>query len=349
MATAASDRSVAAAGATAPVGLMLKSSEFRRAREGSWRELDAIIERAEKRGARALSLEDLQRMALFYRSTLSSLSVARAIALDRHLLLFLENLALRAFLVVYGPRTRLLDACVEFLRHGFPAAVRASRWQVAVALLSLLVGTIAGFMLVATDESWFATLVPSGLADGRGPASTRASLLEQELFAPWRGSAAMLALIANFLFTHNSLVGLLTFCLGFAAGVPTLLLMAYQGLLLGAFLALHHARGLTIDFLGWLLIHGVTELGAIILCGAAGLVIASKILFPDRYSRLDSLALHGRMAGQIAVGAAFMFFVAALLEGGLRQPLASTPGRFAIAAITALAWSLYFVRAGRTR
>jgi uncharacterized membrane protein SpoIIM required for sporulation len=330
-------------------GLVLKSSEFRRAREPSWRELETIIAAAERRGARALSPEELQRMPLLYRSALSSLSVARAIALDRHLLLYLENLALRAFLVVYGPRMRLIDGCAEFLRRGFPAAVRAALWPVAISALCLISGTIAGFMLVAGDESWFSTLVPFSLGGGRGPASTRASLLNDEIFAPWHGSAAMLALFANFLFTHNALVGLLTFCLGFAAGVPTLLLMAYQGLVLGAFLALHDNRGITTDFLGWLLIHGVTELAAIVLCGAAGLLIAGRILFPDRTSRLDSLAVHGRMAGQIAVGAAFMFFIAALLEGGLRQPLASTPGRFTVAAITALGWLAYFVRAGRTR
>src|SRR5262249_53413323 len=157
-------------------------------------------------------------------------------------------------------------------------------------------GTLAGYLLVNSDESWFSSLVPGGLAEGRGPGSTRASLMDGELFAPWGGSTAMLATIANFLFTHNTMVGILTFCIGFAAGMPTLLLLLYQGLTLGAFLSLHAARGLTVEFIGWVLIHGVTEITAIILSGAAGLVIAEKILFPDRYGRLDSLAVHGRMA-----------------------------------------------------
>ena len=112
--------------------------------------------------------------------------------------------------------------------------------------------------------------------------------------------------------------------------MPTILLLAYQGLTLGAFIALHYNRGLTVDFLGWIAIHGVTEISAILLCGAAGLVLAEKILFPDRYSRVDSLAMHGRRAAEIAVGAVLMFFVAAILEGVFRQLIASTPWRFAI-------------------
>jgi uncharacterized membrane protein SpoIIM required for sporulation len=96
----------------------------------------------------------------------------------------------------------------------------------------------------------------------------------------------------------------------------------------------------------------VTEITAILLCGAAGLVVAEKILFPDRYSRVDSLAIHGRLAAEIAVGAVLMFFVAGILEGVFRQLIASTPGRFAVAAASAAAWlaHLFLMRpAGDTK
>ena len=342
-----SSPSIAATVTTGTV--VLKSSEFRRERESSWRELEAIVEIAEKRGVRALSLDDLERMPLLYRSALSSLSVARTIALDRHLLLYLENLALRAYLLVYGPRIGLIGGVRDFLQRSFPLAVRSAGWHLVISVMGLMIGATTGFMLVVGDESWFSALVPSGLAGPRGAASTRESLLAGEIFAPWGGSAALVTLLANFLFAHNTLIGIFTFSLGFAAGIPTLLLLAYQGLMLGAFLALHYDRGLTVEFLGWILIHGVTELGAILLCGAAGLMIAEKILFPDQYSRIDSLAMRGRAAGEIAVGAMMMFLVAAILEGGLRQLIASTPWRFAVAGATGIFWLTYFLRAGTRR
>ncbi|HUI96398.1 MAG TPA: stage II sporulation protein M [Xanthobacteraceae bacterium] len=331
--------------------VVLKSSEFRRAREPGWHELERLVDAAERRGVRMLSPDELNRLPQLYRSALSSLSVARAIALDRHLLIYLENLALRAYLAIYSPRTGVVQAGGQFLR-AFPAAVRAARWHVLIAFTAFMVGIAAGFWLTVQDESWFSTLVPGGLGGGRGPASTRASLLDDEIFAPWPGWAVSLGIVANFLFSHNTLVGIFAFCLGLAAGVPTILLIAYQGLILGAFLALHYDRGLTVEFLGWIAIHGVTEISAILLCGAAGLVIAQKMLFPDRYSRVDSLGMHGRQAAEIAVGAVLMLFVAAILEGGFRQLVASTPGRFAVAAATAIGWLAYInlVRpAGETR
>ncbi|HXF86727.1 MAG TPA: stage II sporulation protein M [Xanthobacteraceae bacterium] len=327
--------------------IVLKSSQFRKGREDGWRELETIVARVERRGIGALTLDELQRLPILYRAALSSLSVARAIALDRHLLLYLENLALRAFLVVYGPRLDPANGLREFFRRDLPQAVRAARWHILIAALALLAGIAAGFLLTVQDESWFSTLVPSALAGGRGPASTRADLLSKQIFAPWPGWVEAFGVFANMLFSHNTLVGIMTFGLGLAVGVPTIMLTVYQGLVLGAFIALHYNRDLTIDFLGWISIHGVTELGALILFAAGGLVIAEKILFPGRYGRLDNLMLHGRLAAQMAVGAVLMLFVAAILEGGFRQLVASTPLRYLIGFGVGGLWLAYFSLSGR--
>ena len=211
----------------------------------------------------------------------------------------------------------------------------------------MLVGTVAGLMLTLQDEAWFTAFVPSGLGGGRGPASTRADLLNKEIFAPWPGAVEAFGLFANVLFSHNSLIGIMTFGLGLAVGVPTIMLTIYQGLPLGAFIALHYNRDLTIEFLGWLAIHGVTELSALVLFSAGGLVIAEKILFPGRYSRTENLAMHGRLAAQMAVGGILMLFVAAILEGGFRQLVQSTPLRFAIGFGVGALWLTYFCLSGR--
>jgi uncharacterized membrane protein SpoIIM required for sporulation len=327
--------------------LVLKSSEFRKGRETGWRDLEALVQRVERRGVRSLTLDELQLLPVLYRAALSSLSVSRTIALDRNLLLYLENLALRAFLVVYGPRVSPLEGAGAFFRRELPAAVRGARWHILIAALALLVGVAAGLMLSLQDEAWISSLIPAGLGEGRGPSSTRAELYDKEIFAPWPGPIEAFGLFANVLFSHNTLVGIMTFGLGLGIGIPTLLLNIYQGLTLGAFLALHYNRGLLVDFLGWITIHGTTELGALILFAAGGLLIAEKILFPGRYTRIENLALHGRLAAQIAVGAVLMLFVAAILEGGFRQLVASTPLRFAIGLSIAALWVAYFSLCGR--
>jgi uncharacterized membrane protein SpoIIM required for sporulation len=327
--------------------IVLKSSEFRKGRAEGWLELERLVTRVERQGIRRLSLDELQRLPILYRAALSSLSVARTIVLDRNLLLYLETLSIRAFLAVYGPRANPISGLRAFFGQELPAAVRSARWHILIATLTLLLGAVVGFMLTVQDETWFNAFVPSGLSGGRGPSSTRADLYDHEIFAPWPGLVESFGIFAGVLFNHNTLIGIMTFGLGMGIGIPTIMLTLYQGLPLGAFVALHYNRDLTVDFLGWLSIHGVTELGGLILFAAGGLVIAEKILFPGRYSRLENLAMHGRLAGQMAVGAVIMLFAAAFLEGGFRQLVQSTPLRFAIGFGVGALWVAYFTLVGR--
>ena len=78
----------------------LRSARFRKEREGTWLKLEELVTRAERRGLRALTGVDLAELATLYRATVSSLSVARAISLDRNLLEYLESLSQRAYFVV---------------------------------------------------------------------------------------------------------------------------------------------------------------------------------------------------------------------------------------------------------
>jgi len=118
--------------------VLLRSSEFRRRREQDWRELEVLIGGVEKRGITSLSPEELQSLPLLYRSAVSSLSVARSIALDRNMLAYLENLSLRAFLVVYGPRTTLWDGIAQFFGYQFPAAVRKAWPYLLIAIAATM-------------------------------------------------------------------------------------------------------------------------------------------------------------------------------------------------------------------
>ncbi|MFO1056730.1 MAG: stage II sporulation protein M [Dongiaceae bacterium] len=326
----------------------LKSREFRRAREAGWRELEALVAVGEARGLGALSARELERMALLYRAALSALSVARSIAVDRGLLRYLEGLGLRAHLCLYGPDPGLGKALAGFFGRRLPQAVRALAWPLLVAAVLLLLGVTAGVALVDRDEAWFATLVPGSLASGRGPASSAFDLrevLEQRL----PGLAETLHMVANALFANNTAVALLAFGLGFVAGVPAALLVFYQGLLLGAFVALHAHRGLLAEFLGWIAIHGVTELGALLICGAAGLRLGAAMVFPGRHLRRDELALAGRAVAPAVAGAVAMLLVAAMLEGVFRQLVQPTAGRVAIGGASLVFWLGYYLLAGRER
>lgn len=333
--------------AAAAAATGLKSAAFRAEREASWRELEALVVRLERGGTGALSPGELARLPGLYRAALSSLSVARAISLDRNVLDYLESLSGRAYLAVYATRRRLSEALGDFFVRRFPRAVRAHRWHVALAAALMAAGAIAGYALTAADPERFYAFVDPRYAQGRGPASSTESL--REVLYGGKDAAGLLKTFAMFLFQHNARIGLLAFAVGFAGAVPAGLLLFSNGLVLGAFAALYAGRGLGVEFFAWMLPHGVTELTAVVLCGAAGLALGQALLFPGREERLAGLARRGREAGVVALGAVGLFFVAALVEGIFRQLVHAVPVRYAVAATSAALLAAYLGAAGRER
>jgi len=328
--------------------LTLRSIEFRREREASWHQLDALVARVERRGIRSLSAAELSRLPILYRAALSSLSVARAISLDQNVVAYLESLAGRAYFVVYGTKRHLRESLASFFFYQLPVAVRRSKWLLAASFGFMLLGAVTAFMMVHSDPDLYYSLVSDDYSQGRNPASSSAELREV-LYGGTEHTSDELGAFASFLFTHNAKIGMIAFAVGFALGVPTIFLLFMNGLILGAFAALYHGRSLSIDLWGWLLPHGVTELTAVALCGAAGLILAQCIIFPGRHTRRENLAIRGRVAGQIVLGAVVMFLVAGLIEGIFRQTVHDIGIRYGVAFLTLVFWVLYFGLVGRRR
>ncbi|MDQ3337710.1 MAG: stage II sporulation protein M [Myxococcota bacterium] len=324
----------------------MRSVEFRREREATWNELEALILAADKNGLRSLTADQLARLPHLYRATLSSLSVARSISLDQALTTYLENLVGRAYFVVYGTRQALRRQLADFFLWKWPSTIRKAKWHILVAFIVMLAGAVAAFQLTISDMDYYYAFV-GDMAQGRTPASSTAEL-RAGLYDDGSLSGS-LATFAASLFSHNSRIGIMAFALGFVAGLPTLMLLFYNGLVLGGFAALYHSRGLSTDLWGWLLPHGVTELLAVILCGAAGFLLAHGLVFPGSQTRMDALRERGKQAAVIVIGAVMMLFVAGLIEGIFRQTVTSVPIRYTVAGATAAWWIFYFGFVGRRR
>ena len=109
-----------------------------------------------------------------------------------------------------------------------------------------------------------------------------------------------------------------------------------------AMVAVFAGQGLASNFTGWLMIHGTTELFAIVLAGAAGFSIGWAVTFPGERSRVDAAAEAGRRAATAMAGVVCMLLVAGLLEGFGRQLITNDIARYVIAAVMLVAWLAYF-------
>lgn len=327
------------AGDVAVEAAALRSDRFRQEREGDWTRLEAIVQRMEQGRTRGLSDADVLALPVLYRTVASSLSVARETSLDAATLGYLEALVQRAWFQVYGPRVTLWGWLRRFFGGEWSRSVRAL-WPELIAALALMVaGTVVGWLLVAADQDWYFNLVPGDFLDARVPGASR-EVLRSTLFDGSKQDG--LSVFAAYLFSHNAGIAILCFALGFAFGVPPLLLLIQNTATLGAMLWLFHSQGLTWEFVGWLSIHGTTELFAILLAGAAGLHVGRSMAFPGKRSLIEAAAEAGQRAATVMAGVVLMLVCAGLLEGLGRQLIEVTEARYAIGYGVLAFWVLYF-------
>ncbi|WP_428648957.1 stage II sporulation protein M [Roseibium sp.] len=324
---------------------LMRSARFRKEREADWRRLESLVLAAESRGLKHMGFAETRDLAALYRQATTSLAIAREISLDKALLGYLEALTARAYLCVYAPQQRLGGLLERFLRQGAPQAMRRSWLFILLGFLCMGLGALAGYLLYLENNDWFYVFMPSELGGGRGPDATTESLRDS-IYGHDTGSTGLGA-FATYLFSHNTRIAIFVFGLGVFACAPAILLTFYNGLILGAFLALHVDRGLGPDIAGWLSIHGVTEISAVCIACGGGLKLGAAVLFPGQWTRAEALRLAGRDAVKLAIVAALMLVVAALLEGFARQLVQDITLRFAVGWGVGALWLGWFVLGGR--
>lgn len=313
-------------------------SEFLTKNKPVWEELEMLVARGRKAIGR-MSPGELRRLDVLYRLTTVHLSQVTTRTKDARLEAYLNQLVASAHSLIYlPPRRSVFVGVFRYMVEGFPRMIlRTWRYQ-AVSALLLFSGAVVAYVAARRDPLAAYALLPA--SEIRLPGSTREQLLGVLRSGRDQGDGEKFA-FASFLFSHNLRVGILSMGVGVLAAVPTALLILYNGMILGAFTAVHHGAGIYAEYWAWILPHGITELFAIVLCGGVGLMLGRAVVSPGLLTRTESLRRAGVEAAQVVIGAAGMLVFAAIIESYLRQSHLSTPARLSFAAGSALFWILY--------
>ena len=124
---------------------------------------------------------------------------------------------------------------------------------------------------------------------------------------------------SSYLITHNIQVSLFALVLGVTFGFGTLILLFYNGIILGAVIADYLRFGVGAFAVGWLLPHGAFEIWAILIAGQAGFLIAKSLLKSGRYSRMAQLSMAGRDILTLFFGLSSLLVWAGIVEAFFSQ------------------------------
>jgi uncharacterized membrane protein SpoIIM required for sporulation len=285
-----------------------------------WEEFQHMADRAARRGLDSFGAGELPDFAARYREVAADLARARTYRADPATLARLERLVAAGHNALYRDDRHTWLQIWTAMTRDCPAAVVRARRYVALAGLLFMAPLAAGFTLLRERPALAADILPEVMLR-RAEAGV---IREAEGRKYVTVSAANRPLVASGIITNNVGVAIACFAGGIFLGVGSLVLLAFNGLLIGVSAGHFANMGLLDYLLEFIIGHGALELFAIWVAGAAGFLLGRAVVAPGPLRRADALVLSGKTALLIVAGVIEGFVSAG--EWGVGPRLAASAG-----------------------
>jgi uncharacterized membrane protein SpoIIM required for sporulation len=327
--------------------MIVDLQQFIERERSSWEELDQVLTRIENETIPLLTLEEVQRLHYLYERTGAGLMKISTFAAEPNLVRSLESLLTRAYAELQTGDSRNYKLSLRrWLFRTFPQTFRRHSRFFWMALLLTIVGGFFGGAAVIFDPDAKAAIAPfpNLLQNPAERVKEEESKTNPILVTSQSRFSAMLI-------TNNTKVSILALALGVTWGIGTLILLFYNGVVLGAVIFDYVRAGQSVFLMGWLLPHGVIEIPAILIAGQAGLLLGQALIGwnskENLTQRLRSVA--GSLVTLIS-GAALLLIWAGLVEAFFSQyhePILPYPFKIAFGLFELATLLTFLMFAGR--
>lgn len=297
----------------------MNQEQFEQRHEAEWSELEqwlALERRPAADRRKQPAVFDEQEFTARYRRLAQHLALARERLYSPHLIDRLAHLAHACHNRLYGQRSHLGTRVARFYLHTLPRTVRAE-WRLIALSALLFFGPLIGMLVAIQYQPELAYSVVGdeqiqGMEKSYGPGGRE----EREAEAAF--------VMLGFYVSNNTGIGFRTFAGGLLFGIGSLMILLFNGLVIGAVAGHVTHLGYVESFWGFVAGHSAPELSAIVLSGAAGFRLGWALIAPGRMTRLHALREAGRTSIKLVYGAATLFFLAAFVEA-FWSPLLNLP------------------------
>lgn len=264
------------------------------------------------------------------------LSFARTFYNNRSVKLYLNGVAKLLFNDINKAKKNKWSIFTSFWIKEFPLAMYSAKRPMLISFLvfwsCFLLGVVTSiyepdFAHTILGEDYI-NMTNSNIENG-SPMHVYADAGEMETFLP--------------ILLNNLRVAFNTFFFGVFASIGSLVIMMYNGVMVGVFqfffvekellAATMESHGPVFGFIHYFILdetlfrksflsiwtHGTLEISAIIIAGGAGITLGKGLLFPKTYSRFQAFKMSARKGLKIIMGISPIIFLAAFIEGFLTR------------------------------
>ena len=286
----------------------MKESHFVHTKEPQWTKFRILLEHMESRWNRG-KCREADDFVDQYRIIAHDLTLARTRSYSNQLIDRLNNLVQRGHNLLYTERTGGLEKLLHFFAITFPQSVRRQKLFLFLSLIAFIGPSLGMTYMISTNPEFVHTVV-----------SDEDLWKFQEMYDPAspfrqqpRTATDNISMLGLYIFNNTS-IGLLVFINGLILGIGTILVLTFNGIMLGSLISYGCVMGYSSTLLPFVVGHGAFELTAIVIAGAAGLRMAKGVFVPGVYARKTSIKIAAQEALVLCGGFFTMFILAAFIE-----------------------------------
>jgi uncharacterized membrane protein SpoIIM required for sporulation len=327
--------------------MILDLERFIAGERAGWKQLEAMLDVLEAEPNAHMTLEQVQRFHELYERAAAGLARLATFSSEPATHRYLESLVGRAYGEIHESREKQRRIFpLKWFFQTLPRTFRRHLGAFGLCAAITLAGCAFGGLSTVFDPDSRRVTMPFG-HDQLRPAQR----VEQEETQKRNRLEGNKSFFSAFLITHNIKVAISALAFGMTAGLGTILMLFYNGIVLGAIAIDYVTDGQTRFLLGWLMPHGVIEIPAILVAGQAGLVLAGALIGWGNRARLrDRLREVSPDVVTLSGGFALMLVWAGFVEAFLsqyHQPVIPYDAKIAFGAVEAGLLCLYLAKSGR--
>ena len=221
---------------------------------------------------------------------------------------YLNSQAAKIYLDIYRNRKEESNRLVTFWTRDLPLVIRRHHKVIFFTFIVFCIFFAIGFFSSSHDESFVRDVLGEGYVN-----MTEKNIAEGNPFGVYKSGNSFWMWVG--IMINNVIVSLTYFVKGIVLGIFSITAMSKEAMRLGAFEQLFFGKGLGLQSVLVVSIHGVLEITSIIISCAAGVVMGISILFPGTIKRWHSFKKGTRDGVKIVIGLIPIFAVAAFFEG----------------------------------
>lgn len=278
---------------------IVRESTFIEKNEEDWKKLEALLKKPEK---------DADLLLKLFEKVSGDLAYARTYYPNRSIRVYLNNLTQQVLNSIRKKQSKFqLNDIFHFYKHTLPHIIYKSRYYFYTSFLTFLIAVIIGAVSAANVPDFCNVVLGDEYVE-----LTEDNINSGDPMAIYKkddkGSMFMRITL------NNIRVSFFCFALGVIGGVGTIIILLLNGIMLGAFQYYFYSKGLFLTSFLTIWIHGTIEISAIILAGAAGLILGAGLVAPKSYERNTSLILSAKKSLKIILAIIPLFIIAGFLE-----------------------------------